>query len=46
MKQATGNGYRRTIGGAFGVAAGALLFAASNIQPEVAYADGSAASRA
>ena len=38
MKQA-GTGYRRTIGGALGVAAAALLFAASIIQPEVANAD-------
>ena len=39
MKQATGNGSRRTIGGALGAAAAALLFAASIIQPEVANAD-------
>jgi hypothetical protein len=38
-EQATGNGSRRTIGGALGVAAAALLFAASIIQPEAVNAD-------
>jgi hypothetical protein len=39
MKQATGNESRRTIGGTLGVAAAALLIAASIIQPEAANAD-------
>ena len=39
MDQATGNGSRLSIGRVLGVAAAALLFAASIIQPKVANAD-------